>query len=59
MKTGDVILWNGKPHKFSHFTTARYGRNRIEAVITDGRFYFGIDVKDAFNKMESQILTTL
>lgn len=59
MKKGTLILWNGKPHTFSHYTTARYGRNRIEAIITDGRFYFGVAVKDAWNKMESQTLVTI
>lgn len=59
MKPGDVILWNGRPHRFSHFTTAKYGRNRIEAVITDGKYFFGVAVKDAFNKMENQTLVTL
>ena len=59
MKPGNIIIWNGKPLKFEGYTTARYGRNRIEAIITDGRFYFGVAVKDAWNKMESQLLTTI
>lgn len=67
MKPGTTIIWNGKPHTFTGYTKslAQYnGRDQILAVLEEkidelhSRF-IAVFVKDAFNKMEKQILTTI
>lgn len=71
MKEGTIIIWNGKPHTFIGFrinTLYLYnGRQQFEALVEEvvdewwcerpKTFY--VAVKDAFNKMEVQQLTTI
>lgn len=67
MKKGQVIIWNGKPHTFVDYVMSSEtynGRDQMYALLEEKvdkihMRYFSVFVKDAFNKMENQILTTI